>query len=100
MLEGFSPNNFNYNSSYYDEHMQTFAIKMDEIIDTALSKIDIIADTMLWGFSIKMDGWIVSSIIADKIKRIASIATAPKFHLFYKYLIVKILRFDSFCLDR
>jgi len=68
MLEGFSPKYFNDNPSYYDEHIRSFAIKMDEIIDSTLSNIDI-NNTMLWGFSIKIDGWVAASIIADKIKQ-------------------------------
>jgi radical SAM superfamily enzyme YgiQ (UPF0313 family) len=71
MLEGFFPNNFNDNPRFYGEHMNTFTLKMDEMIDLTLSNIDILTDTLLWGFSMKMDGWIVSSIIADKIKKIA-----------------------------
>jgi len=70
MLEGYFPKHFNDNPSYYDDHIQSFAAKTDEIIDSTLSTIDI-ATTMLWGFSIKMDGWLTASIIADKIKRIA-----------------------------
>lgn len=68
VLQGYSPQYCNDN--YYYNHMQKFAERMDEAIDIKLSKINIY-DTLLWGFSIKMDGWIAASIIADKIKKIA-----------------------------
>ena len=55
---------------YYDMHMAKFADKMDDVIDTILSEIDF-SETLMFGFSLKMDGWIFSSIVAEKVKKIA-----------------------------
>lgn len=55
---------------YYDMHMAKFADKMDDVIDTILSEIDF-SETLMFGFSLKLDGWIFSSIVAEKVKKIA-----------------------------
>lgn len=50
--------------------MQSFVSKTDKLIEDILSDIDM-SEILFFGFSIKMDGWLVSSIIAKKIKKIA-----------------------------
>jgi radical SAM superfamily enzyme YgiQ (UPF0313 family) len=71
VISGFSPHYLNVETDYFDNHMKKYAEKMDEIIDFNISKVNINDTPFLWGFSMKMEGWIVSSIIAGKIKRIA-----------------------------
>jgi radical SAM superfamily enzyme YgiQ (UPF0313 family) len=71
ILSGFSPHYLNIETNYFDNHMKKYAEKMDEIIDSNIFKASINDTPFLWGFSMKMEGWIVSSIIAEKIKKIA-----------------------------
>jgi hypothetical protein len=42
-----------------------------KIIDATLAEKINLSDTLLCGFSMKMDSWLVSSIIAEKMKKIA-----------------------------
>lgn len=71
ILEGTSPRFLSDNLEYYEDHMKTFANRMDKIIDDILFQIDF-SEVLCFGFSMKMDCWIVSSIIARKIKEIDS----------------------------
>jgi len=70
ILQAASPRFIGDNIGYYDDHIQRFSVKIDLLIENTLSKIDT-TEVACWGFSMKLDGWIVSSIIAEKIKRIA-----------------------------
>lgn len=69
LLQGIFPRYLD-RPGYYDEHMQSFVSKTDKLIEDILSDIDM-SEILFFGFSIKMDGWLVSSIIAEKIKKIA-----------------------------
>lgn len=71
ILEGTSPRFLSDNLEYYEDHMKTFANRMDKIIDDILFQIDF-SEVLCFGFPMKMDCWIVSSIIARKIKEIDS----------------------------
>lgn len=68
ILRGYSPQYYNTNYEHYEVHMNRFINEIDRIIDSNLSKINF-NNTLFCGFSIKMDGWIVASIIAKKIKK-------------------------------
>lgn len=70
ILQGVSPRFIDDAPEFYDRHMQKYADKMDEIIDDILCRIDF-SEVLCFGFSIKMDGWAMSSIIAKRIKIIA-----------------------------
>lgn len=52
---------------YYEEHMRKFSEKMDEMIENILSSVNF-SEICYFGFSAKMDTWLMSSIIAKKIK--------------------------------
>ncbi len=69
-LQGTSSRFIGDNIDYYDDHIQHFSVRVDDLIDHTLSKINI-SEVTCWGFSMKLDGWIVSSIIANKIKKLS-----------------------------
>ncbi len=68
LLKGYSTRFISENAAFYDKHMQEYAEKVDNLIGSVLFHINI-EETLLWGFSIKMDCWITASIIARKIKK-------------------------------
>lgn len=70
ILRGYSPHYYNNDYEYYESHITRFINEIDNIIDTNISKINF-DETLFCGFSIKMDGWIAASIIAEKIKNTA-----------------------------
>lgn len=69
LLQGYAPRFINESDVFYHTHMQDYTAKLDTIIDEILEKIDF-GDILFFGFSIKMDGWLASSIIAKRIKKI------------------------------
>lgn len=68
-LYGLDPGRSHYDSNYFDRHMQTFQIKLDEIISYNLEKYAM-SDALCFGFPIKLDQWLVSSIIGAKLKKL------------------------------
>ena len=54
---------------FYDQHMNEYVDKIDQTIEDIIYKYHS-KNVLFWGFSLKMDGWIVSSIIAKKLKSI------------------------------
>lgn len=69
IIQSSSPRYLTDAPEYYERHLIDFVYKMDNLIDDFLSKIDF-SDVMLIGFSLKLDGWIFASVVAEKIKKI------------------------------
>lgn len=59
------------NPGFYESHMKLFYHKTEEAIMKVLSSIEI-DEVLYFGFSLKMDQWIFTSILAKKIKEIDS----------------------------
>lgn len=55
-------------SKFYDEHIEKYAIKLDQFIDEHLDNINF-SNILYFGFSMKMDQWILASVIAEKVKK-------------------------------
>lgn len=70
ILRTFAPILLNESKNFYDEHIAEFTLKLDAILDKQLECIDF-SDTLYFGFGMKIDQWVLASIIAGKIKRLA-----------------------------
>lgn len=53
---------------FYDEHIAEFVEKLETTIESILDSIDFSA-TLYFGFSLKFNQWVLSSILAEKIKQ-------------------------------
>lgn len=51
----------------YDRHMEVYARKLDSILDEVISSFNM-REILFFGFTMKMDQWLLASIIAKKIK--------------------------------
>lgn len=71
LLQSFFPKYMWTDNDFYDKHIVNHAVRLGKIIDETLTEKVNLSDTLLCGFSMKMDGWLVSSIIAEKMKKIA-----------------------------
>lgn len=54
-------------SNFYDKHITEFVNKLDKAIDKLLNSIDY-NNVLYFGFSMKLDQWTLSLILAEKIK--------------------------------
>jgi len=54
--------------SFFDDHIEKFADKLEQLIDNYLNNIDF-NNVLYFGFSVHMNLWILSSVIAEKIKK-------------------------------
>ena len=54
--------------NFYDEHIKKYTIKLEQFIDKYLDNIDF-NNILYFGFSMKMDQWVLASVIAKKIKK-------------------------------
>lgn len=66
-LKTLKPQFINTSTSFYDEHMQLYAKKMDNFINEIIVKYNF-EKILFWGFELNLDQWICSSIVAEKIK--------------------------------
>lgn len=57
-------------ASFFDDHMKSFAEKLDNLMDMYILKIDF-KKILFIGFSVSMNQWICASLLASKIKQIA-----------------------------
>jgi len=55
---------------FFDEHIEKYADKLEQFIDDYLDSIDF-KNVLYFGFSVNMNQWIIASILAEKIKKIA-----------------------------
>jgi len=68
ILMAINPKYITSNPEYYDTHMRLYAQKVEDILDLYISKYDL-SQIGYFGFSLKLDQWIVASIIASKLKK-------------------------------
>lgn len=68
ILQSIQPIMLNENNTYFDEHIDTYVAKLHGIINKNLSSIDF-DNVLYFGFSLKMNQWILSAVLASQIKK-------------------------------
>lgn len=67
LLKALKPQYINMSPDFWDNHMQRYAQKLDELLDEIINKYDF--DNILYfGLEVNLYQWVCSSIIAKKIK--------------------------------
>ncbi len=69
-LKALQPKLINLSDSYFDEHMELYAQKVDVLFDEIVNRYDF-ENTLYMGFEANLYQWVASSILAEKIKRIS-----------------------------
>lgn len=69
LLQQIKPQYINADKDYYDEHMRSYASKLDSLLDTHIQAYDF-SNILYFGLEVNLYQWIFSSIIAEKIKKI------------------------------
>jgi len=69
ILQSFLPIMLN-EKDFFDDHIKKYTKKLDKTIDDYLNTIDL-NNVMYFGFSMKMYQWVLASVVAEKIKKIA-----------------------------
>ncbi len=67
LLKSFEPQHIQTDDCFYDRHMTFYARKLNELLDTTLEKYKV-EEAIFVGFSLKLEQWLLASIIAKKIK--------------------------------
>lgn len=70
LLQQLKPQYINADKEYYDEHMRSYASKLDLLLDGYIQEYNF-ANILYFGLEVNLYQWIFSSIIAEKIKKIS-----------------------------
>ncbi|MCS2221621.1 radical SAM protein [Bacteroides fragilis] len=71
MLIALKPQYLDADSCFFDRHMETYAHKLEQLIDQELDSLDF-SNILYFGMSVNLYQWICATIIAKKIKTINS----------------------------
>lgn len=70
LLQQIKPQYIHADRDFYDEHMRSYASKLDALLDAHIQAYDF-SNILYFGLEVNLYQWIFSSIIAEKIKKVS-----------------------------